>query len=160
MPGQECTPGHCVYGVLILSWQGCHIIFMGFWVLWFSKTCMCARIWGKARVHVLPGNCLRRSPCLFSPRVPSPTEYANTHLSYTSSLTSVHAGKSSSVTRLCLTLCDPIDHSVPGLSVHHQLPEFTQTPVHGVGDAIQPSHPLWSPSPPAFSPSQHQGLFQ
>ena len=53
----------------------------------------------------------------------------------------------------------PMNHSSPGLPVHHQLPEFTQTHVHRVGDAIQPSHPLSSPSPPASNPSQHQGLF-
>ena len=53
-----------------------------------------------------------------------------------------------------------MDRSVPGLPVHHQLPEFTETHVHGVGDTIQPSHPLSSPSPPAPNPSQHQGLFQ
>ena len=61
---------------------------------------------------------------------------------------------------VCPTLCDPMDHSTPGLPVHHQLPEFTQTHVHWVSDAIQPSHPLSSPSPPAFNLSQHQGLFK
>ena len=66
----------------------------------------------------------------------------------------------SSVAQLCLTLCDPMDCSTPGLPVHHQLLEFTQTHVHQVGDAIQPSHSLLSPSPPAPNPSQHQGLFQ
>ena len=66
----------------------------------------------------------------------------------------------SSVTQSCLTLCDPLNHSTPGLPVHHQLLEFTQTHVQGVDDAIQPSHPLLSPSPPAPSPFQHQGLFQ
>ena len=66
----------------------------------------------------------------------------------------------SSVAQSCLTLCDPMNHSTPGLPVHHQLPEFTQTHVHRVGDAIQPTHPLSSPSPPAPNPSQHQGLFQ
>ena len=60
----------------------------------------------------------------------------------------------------CLTLRDPMNRSTPGLSVHHQLPEFTQTHVHRVSDAIQPSHPLSSPSPPAPNLSQHQGLFQ
>ena len=65
-----------------------------------------------------------------------------------------------SVAQLCLTLCDPMDCSTPGLPVHHQLPELTQTRVHWVSDAIQPSHPLSSPSPPAFKLSQHQGLFQ
>ena len=58
------------------------------------------------------------------------------------------------------TLCDPMNHTTPGLPVHHQLPEFTQTHVHRVSDAIQPSHPLSSPSTPAPNPSQHQNLFQ
>ena len=66
----------------------------------------------------------------------------------------------SSVTRSCLTLCDPMNRSTPGLPVHHQLLEFTQICVHRVGDAIQPSHPLLSPSPPAPNPSPHQSLFQ
>ena len=66
----------------------------------------------------------------------------------------------SSVTQSCPTLCDPVNHSTPGLPVHHQLPESTQTHVHWVGDAIQTSHPLSSPSPPALNLSQHQGLFQ
>ena len=57
-------------------------------------------------------------------------------------------------------LCDPMNCSTPGLPVYHQLPEFTQTHVHRIGDAIQPSHPLLSPSPPAPNPSQHQGLLQ
>ena len=66
----------------------------------------------------------------------------------------------SSVAQSCPTLCDPMNRSRPGLPVHHQLPEFAQTYVHRVGDAIQPSHPLLSPSPPALNLSQHQGLFQ
>ena len=66
----------------------------------------------------------------------------------------------SSVAQSCPTLCDPMNCSKPGLPVHHQLPEFTQAHVQRVGDAIQPSHPLSSPSPPAPNPSQHQGLFQ
>ena len=65
----------------------------------------------------------------------------------------------SSVAQLCLTLCDPMDCSTPGFPVHHQLPELTQTHAHRVGDAIQPSHPLSSPSPPALNLSQHRGLF-
>ena len=64
------------------------------------------------------------------------------------------------VAQSCPTLCDPMNHNTPGLPVHHQLPEFTQTHVHQVGEAIQPSHPLSSPSSPAPNPSQHQGLFQ
>ena len=66
----------------------------------------------------------------------------------------------SSVAQSCPTLCDPMNRSTPGLPVHHQLPEFTQTHVHRDGDAIQPSHPLSSPSPLALNPSQNQGLFQ
>ena len=66
----------------------------------------------------------------------------------------------SSVTQLCPTLCDPTNCSTPGLPVHHQLPEFTQTHVHWVSDAIQPSHPLSSPSPPTLNLSQNQGLFK
>ena len=72
-------------------------------------------------------------------------------------LVSVHF---SSVAQLCLTLCDPMNCSIPGLPVHHQLPEFTQIHVHRVTDAIQPSHPPSSPFLPAPSPSQHQSLFQ
>ena len=66
----------------------------------------------------------------------------------------------SSVTQSCLTLYDPMACSTPGLPVRHQLPEFTQTHVHRVSDATEPSHPLSSPSPSAFNLSQHQGLFQ
>ena len=65
----------------------------------------------------------------------------------------------SSVTQSCPTLCDPMNCSMPGLPVHHQIPEFNQTHVHRVSDAIQPAHPLLSPSPPAPNPSQHQSLF-
>ena len=66
----------------------------------------------------------------------------------------------SSVAQLCPTLCNPMDCSTPGFPVHYQLLELAQTHVHWVGDAVQPSHPLLSPSPPAFNLSQHQGLFQ
>ena len=66
----------------------------------------------------------------------------------------------SSVAQSCLTLCDPLNCSTPGLSVHHELPEFTQTHVYRVGEAIQQSHPLSSPSPPAPNSPQYQGLFQ
>ena len=66
----------------------------------------------------------------------------------------------SSVAQSCLTLCDPMNRSMPGLPVHHHLPEFPQNHVHQVRDVIQPSHPLSSPSSPAPNPSQHQSLFQ
>ena len=65
-----------------------------------------------------------------------------------------------SITQLCLTLCDSMDYTKPGFPVHHQLPELAQTDVHCIGDAIQSSHPLLSPSLPAFSLSKYQGLFQ
>ena len=70
------------------------------------------------------------------------------------------SGPISSVTHSCPTRCDPLNRSMPGLPVHRQLPESTQTHVHRVGDAIQPSHPLLSASPPALNLSQHQGLFK
>ena len=72
----------------------------------------------------------------------------------------VEAIQFSSVAQSCPTLCDPMNHSIPGLPVHHQLPESTQTQVYRVGDTIQLSHPLLSPSPPALNFSQHQGLLK
>ena len=72
----------------------------------------------------------------------------------------IYSVQFSSVAQSWLTLCNPMDCSTPGFPVHHQLPELTQTHVHQVSDAIQPSHPLSSPSPPAFNISQHQSLFQ
>ena len=89
------------------------------------------------------------------------------HFFYSSSVYSCHlflisstSLQFSSVTQSCPTLCNPMNRSTPGLSVHHQLPEFTQTHIHRVSDVIQPSHPLLSPSPPAPNPSQYQSLFQ
>ena len=73
-------------------------------------------------------------------------------------LSFIHSVQFSSVTQSCLTLCYPMNRSMPGLPVHHQLPEFTQTHGHQVSDAIQPSHPLLSPSPPALNLSQHQSF--
>ena len=88
-------------------------------------------------------------------------------IQYHSYLNGFHLSRSSfytvqfsSVAQSCPTLCDPMNRSMPGLPVHHQLPEFTQTHVHRVRDAIQPSHSLLSPSPHAPNPSQHQSLFQ
>ena len=71
-----------------------------------------------------------------------------------------HSVQFSSVTQSCLTLCDPMNRTTPGLFIHHQLPESTQTHVHWVSDAVQPTHSLLSPSPPALNLSQHQGLFK
>ena len=76
------------------------------------------------------------------------------------SYTVISSVQFSSVAQSCPTLCDPMNRSTPGLPVHHQLPESTQTHVHCVGDAIQPSHSLSPPSPPALNLSQHQGVFQ
>ena len=70
------------------------------------------------------------------------------------------SSSSTSIAHSCPTLCDPMNRSMPGLPVYHKLPDFTQTHAHQVGEAIQPSHPLSSPSPPAPNHSQHQGLFQ
>ena len=95
-----------------------------------------------------------------------PTQGSNLYVLYllhwqAGSLPLALPGDLSSVQSLSrVRLCDPMNHSTPGLCVHHQLPEFTQTHVHQVGDAIQPSYPLSSPSPPAPNPSEHQGLFQ
>ena len=89
------------------------------------------------------------------PRCPSTDEWINMNGTYIQ-----WNIQFSSIAQSCLTLCDLMNRSTPGLPVHRQFMEFTQTHVHWVGDAIQPSHPLSSPSPPAFSLSQHQGLFQ
>ena len=75
-------------------------------------------------------------------------------------LSNIKSVQFSSVAQSCPTLCDTMNCSMPGLPVHHQLPEFTQTHVHWVSDSIQPSHPPLSPSPPACNLSQHQGLFK
>ena len=79
-------------------------------------------------------------------------------LFYKLCLVFIFVNQFNSVAQSCLTLCDPMNHSTSGLPVHHQLLEFTQTQVHWVGDVIQPSHSLSSPSPPALKLSQHQGL--
>ena len=94
------------------------------------------------------------------------SEFFTSHISIVFIWLNLHWNKTiysvqfSSVAQSCPALCDPMNCSIPGLSVHHQLPEFTQTHVHQVSDAIQPSHPRSSPSPPAPNPSQHQSLFQ
>ena len=87
------------------------------------------------------------------------SRYVKTVYCHPAYLTYMQSQSVSTVAQSCPTLCDPMNCSTPGLPVHHQLPEFTQTHVHRVSDAIQPSHPLLSPSP-APNPSQHQSLFQ
>ena len=99
-------------------------------------------------VDPLSSGCFQ--PCAWTPHMTGCPHPWNTPLGEGQSV--------SSVAQSCPILCDPM--SSPGLPVHHQLPELAQTHVHHISDAIQPSHPLSSPSPPAFNPSQHQGLFQ
>ena len=89
---------------------------------------------------------------LVQPVQRKPNDSINKNLSYRPDV------QFSSVAQSCLTLCDPMECSTPGFPVHHQLPELTQSHVHHTGNAIQPSHPLSSPSPPTFNLSQHQGL--
>ena len=97
-----------------------------------------------------------RQACSWSPAKPHPA----LSLSPSPAGQAENTVQFSSVAQSCLTLCNPMDCSTPGLPVHHQFPELAQIHVHRVGDALQPSHPLSSPSPPAFSLPQHQSLFQ
>ena len=97
---------------------------------------------------------LQGSPIFFCLQSPSGINYLTIYFVPFSSV------QFSSVTQSCPTLCHPMNRNMPGLPIHHQLPEFTQTHVHRISDAIKPSHPLSSPSPPDPNPSQHQGLFQ
>ena len=109
-------------------------------VKWFSHVWLLVTPWAAAHQAPLPMGFSRQEYCSGLP-LPSPRSCSD------------QISRSS-----CLTLCDPMNRSTSGLPVHHQLLEFTQTHVHRVSDAIQPSHPLSSPSPPAPNPSQHQSL--
>ena len=100
------------------------------------------------------------SPSMQADSFPTELQGLMTILKLCSSFTAFFCIQFSSAAQSCLTPCDPMNCSTLGLPVHHQLPEFTQTQVRPLGDAIQPSHPLSSPSPPAPNPSQHQSLFQ
>ena len=102
----------------------------------------------------------QRSLVAYSPWGWKESEWSNdwNYLAHTYIIYIVHIGSDQSFSRV--RLCYPMNRSMPGLPVHHQLPEFTRTHVHRVSDAIQPSHPLSSPSPPTPNPSQHQSLFQ
>ena len=117
---------------------GCHFLLQGIFLTHRLKLCL--PHWQEDSLPLVP------------PGKPH-SIYSSLHLVYISV-------QFSSFAQSCLTLCDPMNCSMPGFSVHHQCLEFTQTHVHRVGDAIQPSHPLSSFSPPAPNPSQHQGLFQ
>ena len=126
------------------------VIICSFFKLWKS--------WKSRISHFFPP-LLTSLLCTFSnPHSLSLTDYDHTIILLDES--SVFYIQFSSVAQSCLTLWDPMNCSMPGLPVHHQLPESTQTHVHWVDDAIQPSHPLLSPFPPALNLSQHQGLFK
>ena len=145
LSGSSRAPGRLAHHLLLLSWRARH-----------------------SQIYSVPFLSL---PCYmkYSPSHPalilqSPFSSQNS-LSFLTVTTAVsvqfnHSVQFSSGAQSCPTLCDPMNRSTPGLPVHHQLPEFTQTHVHQAGDAIQPSHALSSPSPPAPNPSQHQNLFQ
>ena len=94
------------------------------------------------------------SGCYFLPQVISPTQRLNSCFQIN------QQPQIRSFSQSCPSLCNPMNHSTPDLPAHHQFPEFTETHVHLVDDAIQPSHPLSSPFPPAPNPSQHRSLFQ
>ena len=122
-----------------------------------GRSCDCFDLWNTVEVNtvlVVPGAALSCSwfiVALFCIMFP---------LSMFPLRATISSVRFSSVSQSCLTLCDPMDCSTPGFPIHHELMQFTQTHMHRVGDAIQPSRLLLSPSPPALNPSQHQGLFQ
>ena len=119
---------------------------------------MCKEIWRESNMTVL-------HICVKKAKESRPSSNWNCWLKFIAILSSLSQGFliwwcCFSLAQACLTLCHPMDCSLPGFPVHHHFPELVQTHVHWVGDAIQPSHPLSSSSPPAFNLSQHQGLFQ
>ena len=130
---------------------GCHFLLQCLKVKSESEVSLSCPTLSDPIIRSLPGSSIHG---VFQARVGS---WSGVPLPFPTSAASVQF---SSVTQLCPTLCNPVNRSTPGFPVHHQLLEFTQTHAHQVGDAIQPSHPLLSPSPPAPNPSQHQGLFQ
>ena len=104
-------------------------------------------------IHSVCGYYSIRHPVFMDAKFKTQTNFSNLN-------TNNKSYQFSSVVQLCVTVCNPMNCSTPGIPFHHQLLEFIQTHVHQVGDAIQPSHPLSSPSPPAPNPSQHQSFFQ
>ena len=138
----------------ILEYLPCRLVFCFLLdvlsLLLFSCQGMSDSLWPHGLQHARP-------PC----PTPSPRMYPSScPLNQWCSAAISSSVQFSSVSQSCLSLCDPVNCSTPGLPVHHQLLEFTHTHVRWVADAIQLSHPLPSPSPPVFSLSQHQGLFQ
>ena len=130
-----------------------------FYLLYFRQFAVIYTVKGFGVVNKAEGNVFLELPCFFY----DPIDVDNlilVPLPFLSPSWTSGSSQFSSVAQLCLTLCSPMDCSTPGLPVHHQFPDFTQSHVHRVSDAIQPSHPLSSPSPPAFNLYQHQGLFK
>ena len=134
----DCSPpGSSVHGIsqaIILEWV----------VIPFSRKSS----WPRDQTHISCIHCVSYIAGRFSPGEPPGKHFQ------------IQSVQFSSVAQSCPTLCNTMDCSSAGLPIHYQLPEFTQTHVHWVSDAIQPSHPLSSPSPPTFKLSQHQGLFK
>ena len=129
-------------------------MWLWFWCWWQRRTSHCLTEWlTQENEPLLRGSWFR---------IPRDWEFCNTKpiINFYEDLYLQESVQFSSVAQLCLTLCDPMNRSTPGLPVHHQHSEFSQTRIHWVSDASQPSHPLSSPSPPAPNPSQHQSLFQ
>ena len=146
---------------VVVAWSPSHWLFATPWTAALQATLSTGfsrqEYWSGLPFHP-PGHLLHqgRNLCLLYWQVDSlPLSHQGSPI-----LVSYKQLQFSSVAQSCPTLCDPMNHSTPGLLVYHQLPEFTQTHVHQVSDAIQPSHPLSSSSPPALNPSQHQSLFQ
>ena len=132
-------------------------------VFYESLRSQCLGVWWPYGKHVQRKSCLAFRIFFFNWRIIDiPCFWCTAKwLSYMCVCVYIHISvQFSLVAQSCPTLCNPMNRSTPGLPVHHQLPEFTQTHVHRVDDAIQPSRPLSSPSPLTPNPSQHQGLFQ
>ena len=164
----DCSPsGSCVYGILqarilfsSVQSLSCIWLFATPWTAAHQASLSITNSWSLLKLmsitSVMTSNhlILCHPLLLLASIFPSIRVFSNELVLHISSV------QFSSVTQSCPTLCDPLNRSTPDLPVHHHLPEFTQTHVHWVGDAIQPSYPLSSPFPPASNPSQNQSLFQ
>ena len=178
---------HNMWGVLHLTgyivggplWAFCYLLWRGIWdreiALWFLSSWAQSLPSGVIVTEYNMAICYRiqvmcicgKLNSLLTPTMPYSRRYYLYFTDEKDEAQGQHSPRSlnqsdqiRSVAQSCPTLCDPMNCSTPGLPVHHQVLEFTETHVHQVSDAIQPSHPLSSPSPPAPNPSQHQSLFQ
>ena len=135
--------------------QPCHWLGLGTWASWMTPLSLRCLIFSSMQIQ--------RQTKQYYPNINvshiCSLKFSSSHI-FESGRKQKNIFQFSSVAQSCPTLCDPMNCSTPGLPVHHQLPEFTQIHIHWVSDAILPSHPLSSPSPPAPNPSQHQSLFQ